>query len=83
MKQHGWLTAETPKPRPAGDPPPGNGTHTHDSKPIGLSSLKVDRLQHARCVGHVEVEGLTRPVCVLAGQSAADVVAEALELAGR
>ena len=81
MKQHGWLTAETPKPRPAPEPALGTGKGPQrDAKPIGLSSLRLDRLQHARCVDHVDVEGLNRPVCVLAGQSAADVVAEALEL---
>lgn len=82
MTDHGWLTAKTPKPRTAPDRPLGGGSHSRDTKPIGLSSLKLDKAQHSRCVDHVEVKGLTSPVCILPGQRKADVVREAKQLAG-
>jgi hypothetical protein len=86
MKHHGWLTAETPKPRKAPAPSLGQDALKSDGRAKALPRATIEQMarqaQHARCVDHVEVEGLSRPVCVLAGQSAADVVAEALELAG-
>jgi hypothetical protein len=83
-RHHGWLDAATPKPRPAPEPALGTGKGPQrDAKPIGLSSLRLDRLQHAGCVDHVEVEGLRTPVCIRRGDDVEAIVAEARELSGR
>lgn len=38
--------------------------------------------QHARCVDHVEVAGLTTPVCITRGADRKQLLADARELAG-
>jgi hypothetical protein len=82
-REHGWLTADTAKPRTAPDPSLGTGKGPQrDARPIGLATLKLDRLQHARCVDHVTVKGLRQPACVLAGQDPAKVAREARKLVG-
>lgn len=81
MKSPGWLTSRTPKPRTA--PPPALGTGKGaipDARPLPVSGLRLEQVQHARCIDHVTIEGLRTPVCVLSGQDVDQVIAEALEL---
>ena len=44
--------------------------------------VELRGIAHARCKDHVRVEGYRELVCVLAGQTRDEVVADALELLG-
>lgn len=83
-KPAAWEQTSVPKVRPAGPPPLGRGSALKDAKPMPATVVSdgARRAQHARCVEHVKVEGLATPVCILRGQDAALVIAEAVELAG-
>lgn len=83
----GWLTAATPKPRKAPAPSLGQDALKIDGKARPLPRATVEsqaRLaQHGSCVDHVEVEGLTTPVCIRRGDDVEAIVAEARELAAQ
>lgn len=87
MTDHGWLTAQTPRPRKAPSPSLGQDAFKEDGKAKKLPRAEVNRqarlAQHGRCVDHVDVEGLQEPVCVLRGQDPEAVAREARKLAGR
>ena len=52
------------------------------NRKLPRAALKLDQAGHGRCVDHVKVPGLSKAVCILRGQEAATVVAEARQLAG-
>lgn len=85
----GFVTSATPKPRKPPAPSLGQDAfskRTGKAKPIPRATVEqFARLaQHGQCVDHVEVEGLTKPVCVLRGQDPELVAAQARDLvAGR
>lgn len=84
MSDHGWLTAQTPRPRAA--PPPSLGqdayTATGRDRKLPLPIPGIERSRHALCIDHVEVADLIKPLCITRGQDRAAVIAEARELAG-
>lgn len=82
-----WEEITVRKLRPG--PPPSLGQdafskRTGKAKPMPRAVVEQGaRLaQHARCVEHVEVPGLAKPVCITKGQDRDAVLAEAHELAG-
>jgi hypothetical protein len=79
-----WQRTTVPKPRAATPPPLGSGDPSKDRRPIPRGALEQGaRLaQHARCVEHVPIDGLSSPVCVMRGQDRDAVIAEARELVG-
>lgn len=82
MRQHGWLDATTPRPKPVAMSTVGQVREHQAGKKMPLSSLGLDRARHATCVDHVEVPGLREPVCIRRGDDVETIVAEARELAG-
>ena len=48
--------------------------------PMGVDVNEGSR--HARCVEHVEIDGLREPVCILRGQDREAVLADVRELIG-
>lgn len=68
-------------------PPPSLGqaaksTRTDKPRRISHAERKAHLAPHGGCVEHVEVAGLTQPVCIARGADREAVIAEARELAG-
>lgn len=82
-----WEEITVHKLRPG--PPPSLGQDAisrRTGKPKPMPRAVVEQgarlAQHARCVEHVAVPGLSKPVCITRGQDREAVLAEARELAG-
>ena len=83
----GFLTADTPKPKRVAMSVLGQDSlsaKTGRSKPLPAAEVRrgAELSRHARCVEHVDVEGLREPVCIGKRDDRDRVIAAARELAG-
>lgn len=81
-----WQEITVHKPRRGPAPSLGQDAFKKNGKAKPLPRATVEQgarlAQHARCVDHVEVDGLASPLCILKGDDPEAVIAEARALAG-
>lgn len=77
-----WEQISVNKPGQIVHPSLGQTRLTDKGKERPLGPAESKKAAHGRCIDHVKVDGLAKPVCILRGDDPEAVIAEALDLLG-